>query len=223
MVEYNIKPATRTGNLSLPDTRTFYWYEWGPVTGRPLIFCTGAGMSGSLGFGEQDLDRLNIRLIVPDRPGLGNSSSHSNKSLVSFAEDVAEMLKYCGLKKCMVLGFSQGAVFALALANICKVTGLAIVAGQDQFSYPATQKLLNQDIVNLVKQRNTEPDTLKQWVSDNITADWLMNFIMEHSSEVDLSLYSQPRFLQAYRQCLNEGFSQGAEGYAQDLLLTFGQ
>ncbi|WP_446469030.1 alpha/beta fold hydrolase [Xenorhabdus stockiae] len=223
MTTYNVNPATRTGNLSLPDARTLHWYEWGPITGKPLIFCTGAGMSGSLGFGEQELERLNIRLIVPDRPGLGNSSLHSHKTLVSFAQDVAEILKLCGLQKCMVLGFSQGAVFALTLAKICKATGLAIVAGQDQFNYPATQQLLNQDVVNMVKQRNAEPEMLKQWVSQNITADWLMNFIMAHSSEVDLSLYSQPNFLQAYRQCLNEGFSQGAEGYAQDLLLTFGQ
>ncbi|MEX0444763.1 alpha/beta fold hydrolase [Xenorhabdus sp. SGI246] len=223
MAEYNIKPATRTGNLSLPDTRTLHWYEWGPITGKPLVFCTGAGMSGSLGFGEKELDRLNIRLIVPDRPGLGNSSQHNQKTLISVAEDVTEILKHCGLQKCMVLGFSQGATFAIALTKICKVTGLAIINGQDQFSYPATHKLLNQDVANMVKQRNEAPEKFKQWISENMTADWLINFIMANSSEIDLELYSQPDFSNAYRQCVNEGFSQGSAGYVQDLLIALGQ
>ncbi|MDR0219222.1 MAG: alpha/beta hydrolase [Enterobacteriaceae bacterium] len=228
MTRYNISPAARTNRLLLPDNRTIHWYEWGPITGKPLIFCTGAGMSGSLGFGEKTLERLNIRLIAPDRPGLGFSSQHPAKSLVSFADDVAEILKYLRLQnhdlpKCMVLGFSQGAVFAIALAKRLNVTGLAIVSGQDQFSYPATQKLLQQELFNLIKQRNETPEQFKQWICDNITSGWLLGFILATSSEVDLECYSQPDFLSAYRQCLSEGLSQGAEGYAQDLLITFGQ
>ncbi len=64
----NIKNQRKNITL-LPDGRRFSWYDSGPETGIPVVFCTGAGMSGSAGFGIPYLADNNIRLITPDRPG----------------------------------------------------------------------------------------------------------------------------------------------------------
>lgn len=47
-----------------------------------------------------------------------------------------------------------------------------------------------------------------------------MSFILNYSGETDLAVYQAADFLPAYRQCMTEAFSQGNEGYTQDLLIA---
>ncbi len=70
------------------------------------------------------------------------------------------------------------------------------------------------------KNARTQPDGFTSWVRENITADWLMSFILNYSGETDLAVYQAADFLPAYRQCMTEAFSQGNEGYTQDLLIA---
>lgn len=88
----------RENYLKLKDGRRLAWHEWGPESGRAVLFCTGAGMSGSLGFGAVLLDLLQLKLISPDRPGLGNSDPHSQRTLLSWCDDVAQCLRVSKLK-----------------------------------------------------------------------------------------------------------------------------
>ncbi len=62
-------------------------------------------MSGSLGFGLDLLEKLNIRLIVPERAGLGESTFHPEKSLKSFAMDVQALLDEQSITQFSVVGF----------------------------------------------------------------------------------------------------------------------
>lgn len=55
-MQTNTFTNTRQGSLQLSDGRNLSWYESGPRTGFPVIFCTGAGMSGTLGFGLEQLE-----------------------------------------------------------------------------------------------------------------------------------------------------------------------
>jgi pimeloyl-ACP methyl ester carboxylesterase len=118
--------------MQLRDGRKLAWYEWGPVGGRPVLFCTGAAMSGSFAFGMRHLAGLEIRLIAFDRPGLGGSDPHAGKSLSSWADDVAQVIAVHELADPGAVGFSQGAPFALALAAQNLVKAAAIVSGQDE-------------------------------------------------------------------------------------------
>src|SRR5215470_9182462 len=58
----------RQAALHLPDGRRLAWHEWGPALGRPVLFCTGAAMSGSLAFEIDHVHDLGWRLIAFDRP-----------------------------------------------------------------------------------------------------------------------------------------------------------
>lgn len=44
----DVSAPERTAHLTLPDGRRLAWSEWGPADGRPVLFCTGAAMGGSL-------------------------------------------------------------------------------------------------------------------------------------------------------------------------------
>ncbi|MGR7464266.1 alpha/beta fold hydrolase [Klebsiella aerogenes] len=210
-------------SMQLQDGRQLGWCEWGPQNGKPVVFCTGAGMSGSLGFGEVHLEKLGLRLISPHRPGCANSSMHSEKSLHSWGLDVAELLAREKLQACHVVGFSMGVPFAMALHETCAVESMAIVAGQDQFGYPETYNLLPDDVQAMLVQLRSNPAEFEQWLAGNASADWLWNFIMNSSSELDKAVYSKFGFAKAYRHCLDEGFAQGGMGYARDLINAWGE
>lgn len=212
---------SRQHAMTLPDGRQLCWFESGPKTGFPVVFCTGAGMSGNLGFGLDLLKKSNIRLIVPERAGLGDSTFHAQKSLKSMALDIQALLDNQGIKRFSVLGFSQGGVFAMAVAHYCQPISLSIVSGQDQFEHPATRAKLTADVVNMQEQALNTPENLSDWLLKNVTGEWLLAFILNCSAEIDQQLYNQEHFLEAYTDCIRRAFSQGNQGYVQDLLLSF--
>ena len=53
---------SRKYNVVLPDNRILEWYESGSEQGKPVIFCTGAGMSGLLGVDIEYLNKLNLTI-----------------------------------------------------------------------------------------------------------------------------------------------------------------
>ncbi|WP_323084814.1 alpha/beta hydrolase [Providencia alcalifaciens] len=211
---------TRHMSMTLSDGRLLCWYESGPEQGFPVIFCTGAGMSGTLGFGIDRLDELNIRLITPERAGLGQSTFDEHKSLQRFAQDIQELLNAQKLPSFSVIGFSQGAVFAMALARYASPVSLSLVSGQDQFEFPAIRAQLKQDVINMQEQAIHTPEALSEWLMRNVTSQWLLAFILNCSAEVDQQVYSEESFLAAYSGCMERAFMQGNQGYVQDLLIA---
>jgi pimeloyl-ACP methyl ester carboxylesterase len=73
MSDIFIQGPERQVTIDLRDGRKLVWSEWRPETGRCVLFCTGAGMSGSLGFDADVVHDLGVRLVGIDRPGLGRS------------------------------------------------------------------------------------------------------------------------------------------------------
>jgi len=222
MMKPHIWAAERTSTTTLADGRTLTSDEWGSESGFPVLFCTGAGMSGSLGFGLEHVHDAGIRLIAPDRPGLGQSSPHTDKSLVTWAADIQEFLTQQDISAFGAVGFSQGAPFAIALFLTQRLTALAIVAGQDDLSYPSVRSQLPPEVANLVQQALSDPAQFEAAIAANSSADWLWEFIHNSSSAADRAIYTHPSFAAAYRRSLAEGFSQGTAGYARDLRIALG-
>lgn len=104
--------------LILPDGRQLAYVVYGAEGGRPLLYCHGFPASRLEGRMMADAARaLDIRLIVPDRPGYGLSDFRHADSLGDWAED----LKFCadalGLGRFPLLGVSGGGPYALAAAE----------------------------------------------------------------------------------------------------------
>lgn len=208
----------RENFLQLKDGRRFAWYEWGPVSGYPVLFCTGAGMSGSLGFGAAQLESLHLRLFSIDRPGLGNSDPHPEKTLLSWCDDVAEILGHQKIEAPLCVGFSQGAPFAFVLASRGMLKALAIVSGQDDFSDPRVASLLPPHAARFVQLVQSRDPKFLDELARTANADGFFHLIVSMSSEKDRSLYASEPFKSAYLRCLREGFRLGSSGYIQDLL-----
>lgn len=213
-----VTPPERQGTMLLHNGRKLAWSQWGCVDGIPVLFCTGAGMSSWLGFGASELPCLGLKLIAIDRPGLGLSDPHPNKTLSSWVDDMREFIQAQELHHVLAVGFSQGAPFAFALAEANLVKAIAIVSGQDELTHPHLFPLLHPDVKNMIVAIQKDPVGFEQHFSQMATAEGLWQLIIGMSGQRDRLLYESDTFSQAYRRALQFGFSQGAQGYARDLV-----
>jgi pimeloyl-ACP methyl ester carboxylesterase len=217
-----VMPAGRRSCRRLPDGRVLAWHEWGRRTDRPVLFCTGAAMSGALGVGHDVLDPLGVRLLAVDRPGLGASSPDPVKSLATWVDDVTALLEATALERPHVVGFSQGGPFALALAAEDLVASVALVSAQDELRHPVVAALLPDAVAAMVHLAHRDPATLARDIASVASAAWLQDLVVGTSSAPDRAFCTSASFAAAYGQCRAEGFRQGVDGYVQDLLAALG-
>jgi len=212
----------RQRSMNLFDGRALAWSEWGPVDGVPALFCTGAAMSGSLAFGADALADLGLRLIAVDRPGLGRSDAHSNKTLSSWGDDAKQLIATMGLHDTLAIGFSQGTPFALALAGNDVVKAAAIVSGQDELAHACMARFLDPQVADLIRAIQKDSAGFEQTFAKVASPQALWDLIVGMSSERDRALYLSAEFKEPYQRCLSEGFAQGRHGYVRDLVNAFG-
>lgn len=210
----------RQDHIVLRDGRHLAWSEWGPVHGRPVLFCTGAGMSGSLGFAQASLAALGARLVSIDRPGLGCSDDDPKGTLATWADDVAELVRQLELQDAVAVGFSQGSPFALQLASVELVRAVAVVAGQDDFAHVPTFEKLAPQVTGMINTLRQDPKAFIQNIKQ-ANPEWLWSMIMSMSSQQDQLMFGEEAFAMAYRRSLEEGFSQGSAGYVRDVVNTW--
>ncbi|WP_054785348.1 alpha/beta fold hydrolase [Pseudovibrio denitrificans] len=211
------------GTLKLSGGRVLAWSEWGAADGRPVILCQGAGMASAIPFGEQAATDLGLRILSVDRPGLGNSEADPEKSFESWAADIKELFDFVKANQAFAIGFSQGAPFALALADAGLVDGVAVVSGQDELASPELFAMLPDELKGMVSLACDDPDRLEADITGMATADWLWQMIEGMSGPEDRAFYASASFAPLYRNALAAGFSQGAAGYARDTGLAMGR
>jgi pimeloyl-ACP methyl ester carboxylesterase len=75
--------------------------------------------------------QLGVRIISPNRPGMGGSSPQPGRTTLDWARDVGALLNGLGLPRASVLGWSMGGQYALAcgaqLAD--RVDRVVVIAG----------------------------------------------------------------------------------------------
>ena len=104
--------------ITLADGRRLSWHDFGDPNGSPVIFTAGTPVSGLSGASYDDAARAaGLRWTCPDKPGYGGSDYHRERSLVSWADDLAALAGHLGLDRFALAGESGGAPFTLAAAH----------------------------------------------------------------------------------------------------------
>ena len=107
---FDLTTAT-SAKLLLPDGRYLGYAEYGSPTGTPVIFLHGApGSRLEAAHLNRPARELGIRIIAPDRPGMGWSSPKPHRTLLDHADDVRQLTTYLGLDEYSVLVRSLTAV-----------------------------------------------------------------------------------------------------------------
>jgi pimeloyl-ACP methyl ester carboxylesterase len=113
----NVTGRPGDSTLRLRDGRRLQVLEIGKRNGFPIFHFHGNGSSRLEIFTvESRAEPLGLRLICPDRPGIGGSDSKPDYRLLDWPDDVVDVADQLGIKRFAVEGFSGGAPFALACA-----------------------------------------------------------------------------------------------------------
>ncbi|MET8332848.1 alpha/beta hydrolase [Streptosporangium canum] len=222
-MQVSVEDPIRLGESRLPDGRLLGWAEWGPQDGSPVLLCPGAATSRWLGFGTDVVDALGVRLVSVDRPGLGASGPAPGRTLDGWADDIRHLAAARGLEGLTVVGFSQGAPYALACAAAGVAVGAAIVSGGDELAAPEFADALKPEVRFLVDSVAADPARAEASFAGFGSPDALWEMIIAGSPGLDREVYLQPSFERAFRRAMDEAFSQGPAGYARDTVLAMGR
>ena len=121
------------GELIMSGGRRLTYAEYGDPTGTPVFYLHGTPSCRlePIAFGvDTAAERHGVRLIAPDRPGLGRSDGQPGRSVLDWPDDVTTLADHLGLGRFAVLGYSGGVPFAAATAYRLaeRVTAAALVA-----------------------------------------------------------------------------------------------
>lgn len=118
-VEAQPYASRETKFIELFCGRRLAYAEHGDLTGEPVIFFPGAGFGRTTVpsvAATEVLSARNVRFIVPDRPGYGESTVSPGRTLKQWANDVAQLMSALELPKARFLAHSAGTVHLLAVA-----------------------------------------------------------------------------------------------------------
>ncbi|KAI0529822.1 Alpha/Beta hydrolase protein [Xylaria digitata] len=102
-----------------PQTgRVISFSEVGDPKGSAVFCCVGMGLTRYItAFYDELALSLNLRLITPDRPGVGDSEAYDGTSTpLSWPDDVYAICQTLKVTKFSILAHSAGAIYALATA-----------------------------------------------------------------------------------------------------------
>ena len=108
---------TDTRIHKLADDRNLAYAEYGDPEGRPVLMVHG-NPGSRLFWGRLPGApfRPGLRLIVPDRPGVGLSDFSAGRTVADWPDDVESLLNSLGIKRIDLFGASAGGPYALACA-----------------------------------------------------------------------------------------------------------
>jgi pimeloyl-ACP methyl ester carboxylesterase len=119
--------------VRLDGRREIGYAEYGPVTGRPLLWfhgTPGARRQIAPEMREAAFER-GVRLIAVERPGIGDSTPYLYTAVVDWAADVELLCDALGLGRFAVAGLSGGGPYPLACAHEMpeRVVAAAVLGG----------------------------------------------------------------------------------------------
>lgn len=135
--------AAPVKHIQLSDQRKLAYAEYGDPVGEPLIYFHGGQESRlSAAFLDTVAREMGIRIIAPDRPGIGYSDPKANRNFADYALDMEELCDQLHLDSVYLLALSGGAphLLACALHFPERINGASIVAGASPLNYKGSKK-----------------------------------------------------------------------------------
>jgi pimeloyl-ACP methyl ester carboxylesterase len=131
--------------VQLPDGRWLAYAEFGDPDGQPVFFFHGTpGYRRNPWATQTELRSVGVRLIAPDRPGVGRSTPWPRRRLLDWPDDVRHLANALELERFAVVGFSNGGPHAAACAYklAARVTATALVAPMPPLNVPGAVREL---------------------------------------------------------------------------------
>lgn len=146
--------------VQLQDGRKLGYSEFGDPKGFPVINNHG-GLVCRLDISPADeiAKELGVRIISPDRPGIGLSDPKVERTILDWTDDVRQLADQLRLRQFGVIGWSMGGQYALACAYQLtdRVTAAAIIASAVPLDRSSSFEALNKLDQRLTRLSQHEP------------------------------------------------------------------
>ncbi len=129
--------------VRLPDGRRVAIASHGDPQGRPLFLFHGTpGSRLGMHYVEGPAKERGVRVVCPDRPGVGRSDPYPERTIPGYADDVSDLADAMGFERFAVLGYSGGAPYALACGARLRerVSVVGILAGAGPHDRPGSRE-----------------------------------------------------------------------------------
>ncbi len=122
MVQLAEELAANPETVTVRDGREIGYADVGDPDGTPLVVFHGFPNSRVFGALFDRVGREHgVRVVAPERPGMGVSTPDPDRALVDWPDDVADVADALGIDTFAVLGISGGGPYAVATAALCPV------------------------------------------------------------------------------------------------------
>lgn len=143
LTNHNCYAMQADNMIKLADGRVLGYAEYGDSLGYPIFYFHGGQESRlSSKFMDSTAKKLNIRIISPDRPGIGISTFQENRQFLDWGNDISALADFLGLNKYSIFGLSGGAphVLACVFSDSSRIENASIVSGATPYDYKGTLK-----------------------------------------------------------------------------------
>ena len=221
----NLPPPQEPRFWRSPGGARLAWNEFGDPAGRPVLYCHGWPSSRMQAVLVHHLAReRGLRVIAPDRPGMGRSDRVPGRTLESWPETIAAFMDSLGVETFAQLGVSGGGPYVLACAAMLpdRVTASAVLCGavaladgQRRGLHPIYQILI--PLRHLPHACFTMPLKLAARIStgapDKPPVSWVLKTLPESDREL---LLAHPEAQHVLATSFAEGVRQGGRAVMED-------
>jgi pimeloyl-ACP methyl ester carboxylesterase len=166
--------------------------------------------------------RLGIRLMVPDRPGYGGSDPHLGRTFTAWTRDLADLMDAQGIPRFTILGFSLGAIYAMACAHaLAGRVGAIGLAGTLAPGIADHQAGMAPAVFQLYQAGKDGPEGLAEALAPLRGAPEALLEAMKAAMPLpEQAMLVDPDLGPAFRSICVEALRQGGIGMAEDFAMA---
>lgn len=217
--------------IPVKDGKALSYYEFGSQDGTPVFYFHGSGpMSGLIGktLGIA-AEKNHIRLICPNRPGIGESDNYPNRTIMDYPSDILILADKLKINKFSIISQSGGCAYGFACAYAApeRVLQLSVVSALT----PPDMALVNKEVsfktrlaVSIFKKCPSwllikMYDSMYKTIKKN--PESFYNKIYKKASEVEKKLLITTDYYTVYTQTVLDALKNGSLATVADIRLCF--
>jgi pimeloyl-ACP methyl ester carboxylesterase len=215
--------------VRLRDGRILAYAQYGSPSGHAVVYCHGVPSSrveGDLIINSSLASALGLRVIVPDRPGMGRSTYQHKRWITGWPDDVAEFASLLGLDRYSVLGSSGGGPYALAcgIRYPQRVRAVGLLGSVAPADAPGMMQAMSGPLRLMFRLARFAPAMLRTVYRLNLRAvarggERAGQRMAQWAPEPDRVLLQRPEIRDGFTACFVEACRQGPAGAALDVRL----